>query len=88
MAQTPTPQPSGKQPRFNETAIVITVALLISLAASWALVGSPLRAMKLAYIDYSHTPATGARQASDVDAPLTKPEVEAKQNGQKPADTR
>ena len=88
MADTPIRHPSGKPPRFNETAIAITVALIFSLAASWIFFDSPLHAMRLAYIDYSHTPADGARDASDVVAPLTEPEVKAIQQGQKPSDMR
>ena len=58
-------------PRFNETAIAIGVALVISLVLATLLTGNPFRAMGLAYTDYSHTPAAGAPKASTTRAPET-----------------
>ena len=68
----PNAHPVGKSPRFNETAIAITVALVVSLVLATLLVGNPMRAMVLAYTDYSHTPAAGAPKASDTRAPANE----------------
>ena len=43
-------------PRFNETAVAIGGALVVGLVLATLFTGNPLRAMKLAYTDYS-TPA-------------------------------
>ncbi len=68
-ARTPAPKP-----RFNETLGAIIGSLVISLVLATALVGNPFRALRLAYFDYSHTPAGGADNASDVAAPRTAPQ--------------
>lgn len=61
----------GNKPRFNETLWAIIGSLIISIVLATILVGSPFRALRLAYLDYSHTPAGGAADASDVAAPRT-----------------
>lgn len=43
-------------PRFNETAVAIAGSLVIGIVLATLFTGNPLRAMKLAYTDYS-TPA-------------------------------
>ena len=88
MAEKSPAPPVGKTPRFNETATAIVAALVLSLVLSWLIVGSPLRAMRMAYIDYSNTPATGARAASTVDAPLTQQGVTAVQEGKQTSGTQ
>ena len=65
MAMKPTTTP----PRFNETAIAIGGALLLAIVLGTALTGNPFRALRLAYTDYSHTPAAGAPTASTTHAP-------------------
>lgn len=69
-------------PRFNETAIAIGGALVIGVVLATIFTGNPFRAMKLAYTDYSDTPAAGAPKASTTSAPApaTKP-AEAKPHG-------
>ncbi len=76
----PPTHPVAKASAFNETAIAIGGALLLSLVLSTIFFSNPLHALRLAYIDYSHTPATGAREASDTRAPLTQPDVKADEN--------
>ena len=66
---TPTP---AKPPMFNQTATVIAVSLVIALVVATLLTGNPLRATRLAYTDYSHTPAAGAEKASTTNAPDTQ----------------
>ena len=63
-----TPAPT---PRFNETAIAIGGALIIGLVLATIFTGNPFRAMRLAYTDYSGTPAAGAPKASTTHAPAT-----------------
>ena len=61
--------PTGKTPRFNETAMAIAASLVIGLVFATLLTGNPFRATVLAYTDYSHTPAAGADKASTTNAP-------------------
>ena len=63
----PNAQP-GRTPRFNETSIAIAGSLVISIALATLMVGSPFRALRLAYLDYSHTPAGGAEKADATNA--------------------
>ena len=71
MANTPV-HPTGKTPAFNETTMAIVGSLVIGLVLATLLTGNPLRALVLAYTDYSHTPAAGAEKASDTRAPATQ----------------
>ncbi len=63
--------PTGPKPRMNETGWAIAGSLVVSLVLASLLVGSPFRALRLAYLDYSHTPAGGAAEASTTHAPAT-----------------
>ena len=58
MAIKPTMSPLSKPaPRFSPTAIAIAGTFAISIVLATLLVGNPFRALRLAYTDYSHTPA-------------------------------
>lgn len=60
-----------RPPRFNETAMAIVISLVVSAILSTLMVGNPFSVMRLAYLDYSHTPANGnVPAASDTRAPL------------------
>lgn len=63
---------TGTKPRFNETLVAIIGSLVISVVLATILVGSPFRALRLAYLDYSHTPAGGAAKSDPVAAPKTE----------------
>jgi hypothetical protein len=69
-----TPSPT---PRFNETAIAIAGSFVVAMVLATIVTGNPLRAMQLAYTDYSNTPATGEAKASTTHAPTpaTKPDA-------------
>ncbi len=77
MARSPgtTPAPT---PRFNETAIAIGASFVIAAVLATLVTGNPLRAMQLAYTDYSNTPATGEAKASTTRAPETATQPAAK----------
>lgn len=80
MANPPTtavPVP-GPKPRFNETAIAIIGSFVVAMVLATIFTGNPLRAIRLAYLDYSHTPAGGAAKADTVNAPNTLPGTEHK----------
>lgn len=65
-------RPAGtpaKPPAFNQTAIAIGVSFILAAVLASLVSGNPLRAMQLAYTDYSHTPAAGAPKASTTNAP-------------------
>ena len=74
MAIKPGTSPSPA-PRFNETAVAIGASLVIGIVLATILTGNPFRAMRLAYTDYSGTPAAGEGKASTTRAPTpaTKP---------------
>ena len=59
----------GPKPRFNETAIAIAGSFIVALVLATLVTGNPFRAMRLAYTDYSGTPAAGAPKASTTRAP-------------------
>jgi hypothetical protein len=63
---------TGTKPRFNETLVAIIGSLVISVVLATIFVGSPFRALRLAYLDYAHTPAGGAAKSSPVNAPKTE----------------
>ena len=64
------PAPSAhKATTFNPTALAIGGSLLIAVVLATVLTGNPFRAVRLAYTDYSNTPAAGAPPASTTDAP-------------------
>jgi hypothetical protein len=66
MATIPT---TRSKPRLNETAWAIIGSAVISMVLATVLVGNPFRALRLAYLDYSHTTAGGAAEASTTRAP-------------------
>ena len=80
MALKPSMVPSTKQTQFNPTAIAIGVSLLIGIVGATIVAGNPFRAMTLAYLDYSHTPAGGAERGSPTKAPLTQGQAEEKKS--------
>ena len=80
MAMKPTMTPKPKQVPFNPTAIAIGVSLLIGIIGATIVAGNPFNAMRLGYLDYSHTPAGGAEKGSPTKAPLTQGEAEEKKN--------
>jgi len=50
-------------PRFNPTALAIAASAVVAVILATLLTGNPFRAVRLAYIDYSNTPAAGAPKA-------------------------
>ena len=70
--------PKPKQTPFNPTAIAIGVSLIIGMIGATIVAGNPFRATRLAYLDYSHTPAGGAEKGSPTRAPLTANQAEEK----------
>ena len=75
----------ARPPRFNETSLAIGGSLLLALVLATLLTGNPFRAMRLAYTDYSNTPAAGAPKASTTRAPET---TTAPANKPSPEDTK
>ena len=55
----------------RETLWAIVGSFVFAVVLSTLLVGSPFRALGLAYLDYSHTPAGGAAKGDPVQAPKT-----------------
>lgn len=63
MAVKPSMTPKNKATQFNPTAKAIAGAAVIGVVVATLLTGNPFRAVRLAYLDYSHTPAAGAPKA-------------------------
>ena len=63
MAVKPSMTPKNKATRFNPTAQAIVASAVIAVIGATLVTGNPFRAVRLAYLDYSHTPATGAANA-------------------------
>ena len=61
---------TGPKPRMSETSWAIVGSLVVSIVLATVMVGNPFRAIRLAYLDYSHTPAGGAPEASTTRAPI------------------
>lgn len=80
MAVKPMMTPKPKQVPFNPTAIAIGVSLLIGIIGATLVAGNPFNALRLGYLDYSHTPAGGAAKGSPTKAPLTQDQAEEKKN--------
>ncbi len=59
--------PSGSR----ETLWAIVGSFVLALVLATVLAGNPFRALSLAYLDYSHTPAGGAAKGDPVQAPKT-----------------
>ncbi len=78
MAVKPGTTPKSKKVQFNQTAVAIGVSLVIGIIGATIVAGNPFRAMTLAYLDYSHTPAGGAEKGSPTRAPLTQGQAEEK----------
>jgi len=76
MAVKPGALPKPKKVQFNPTAVAILVSLLIGIIGATLVAGNPFRATRLAYLDYSHTPAGGAAKGSPTRAPETQGEAE------------
>ena len=60
MAVKPSTLPKNKATRFNPTAQAIIASAVIAVIGATVVTGNPFRAVRLAYLNYSHTPATGA----------------------------
>ncbi len=56
----------------RETMWAIVGSFILSLVLASVVAGNPFRALGLAYLDYSHTPAGGAAKADPVQAPKTE----------------
>ena len=78
MAVKPGAVPMSPKVRFNPTAVAIGVSLVIGIIGATIVAGNPFRAMQLAYLDYSHTPAGGAAKGSPTRAPDTQGQAEEK----------
>jgi hypothetical protein len=63
MAVKPSTTPRNKATRFNPTAQAIVGSAVIAVILATLVTGNPFRAVRLAYLDYSHTPAAGAAKA-------------------------
>ena len=55
----------------RETLWAIVGSFVLAIIVATVLTGNPFRALGLAYLDYSHTPAGGAAKADPVQAPKT-----------------
>ena len=60
MAVKPSMLPKNNATRFNPTAQAIVASAVIAVIVATLVTGNPFRAVRLAYLDYSHTPAAGA----------------------------
>ena len=70
MAVKPNTTPASTKPQgFHPTVIAIVGSLVISIVLATVVTGNPFRALRLAYTDYSGTPAAGAPKASTTTAP-------------------
>ncbi len=63
MAVKPSMTPKNKATRFNPTAQAIIASAVLAVVLATLVTGNPFRAIQLAYLDYSHTPAAGAAKA-------------------------
>ena len=63
MAVKPSMTPKNKATRFNPTSQAIIASAVIAVVLATLVTGNPFRAVQLAYLDYSHTPAAGAAKA-------------------------
>jgi len=63
MAVKPSTLPKNQATRFNPTARAIIGSAVIAVILATLVTGNPFRAVRLAYLDYSHTPAAGAAKA-------------------------
>ena len=86
MAVKPSALPKNNATRFNPTAQAIIASAVIAVIAATLVTGNPFRAVRLAYLDYSHTPATGAPKADQ--APTKDGPAPAKGSTAVPPDSR
>ena len=63
------PPPPTSKAGARETMWAIVGSFVLSLILASVLAGNPFRALGLAYLDYSHTPAGGAAKADPVRSP-------------------
>jgi len=63
MPQKPSMTPKNPATRFNPTAQAIIASAVLAVVLATLVTGNPFRAVRLAYLDYSHTPAAGAAKA-------------------------
>lgn len=68
MAPHPATTPSGSR----ETLWAIIGSFVLAIVVATVLAGNPFRALRLGYLDYSHTPAGGAAKGDPVQAPKTQ----------------
>ena len=66
------PPPPTSTAGSRETLWAIIGSFVLSIILATVLAGNPFRALGLAYLDYSHTPAGGAAKADPVQAPKTE----------------
>lgn len=64
MAVKPSMMPKNSATRFNPTAQAIVASAVVAVILATLVTGNPFRAVRLAYLDYSHTPAAGAANAN------------------------
>ncbi len=86
MAVKPNTLPKNNATRFNPTAQAIVASAVIAVILATVVTGNPFRAVRLAYLDYSHTPATGA--ANGDPAPVKGDQAPAKSSTAVPPDSR
>ena len=86
MAVKPSILPKNNATRFNPTAQAIIASAVIAVIVATLVTGNPFRAVRLAYLDYSHTPATGA--ANGDPAPVKDGQAPATGSTAVPADSR
>ena len=62
--------PPARTPGVNQTAIAIAGSFVLAVVLATVMTGNPLRAMSMAYTDYTGTPASGdVGKASTTRAP-------------------
>ena len=86
MAVKPSTLPKNTATRFNPTAQAIIASAVIAVILATVVTGNPFRAVRLAYLDYSHTPATGAANADP--APTKSEQAPAKEETAVPPNSR
>lgn len=84
MAVKPSTLPKNNATRFNPTAQAIIASAVIAVILATVVTGNPFRAVRLAYLDYSHTPATGAANADPARAEQTTEQTPAKSDAVPP----
>ncbi len=88
MAVKPSTLPKNNATRFNPTAQAIVASAVIAVIGATLVTGNPFRAVRLAYLDYSHTPATGAANGDPVKAGQATEQAPAKSETAVPPNSR